>query len=57
MGESQNLSKEVLQASINEVEKGALKQKIDRVFKLHEVSVAHQYMEENKAVGKVVVKI
>jgi len=57
MGESKNLSKKLLQEFIDEVETGALQLNIDRVFKLNEVSTAHQYMEDNKAKGKVVVKI
>lgn len=57
MGESKNLSKELLQDFIDKVETGALKLNIDRVFKLNEVSEAHQYMEDNKAKGKIVVKV
>jgi len=56
MGESKNLSKELLQEFIDEVEKGNVNLKIDRVFKLYEVAEAHQYMEDNKANGKIVVK-
>ena len=57
MGESKNLSKELLQEFIDEVEKGALQLNIDTIFQLDEVSDAHQFMEDNKARGKVVVKI
>ncbi len=57
MGESKNLSKELLQDFIDEVEKGSIKLNIDRVFKLHEVAEAHQYMEDNRAKGKVVIEI
>ena len=57
MGESKNLSKELLQEFINEVEKGSIKLTIDKVFSLNEISDAHQYMEDNKAKGKIVVKI
>lgn len=57
MGESKNLSKKLLQDFIDEVERGALQLNIDKVFKLREVSAAHQYMEDNMAKGKVVVKI
>jgi len=57
MGESKNLSKESLQEFIDEVEKGSIKVNIDQVFKLDQVSKAHQYMEDNKAKGKIVVKI
>ncbi len=57
MGESNNLSKELLQDFINEVEKGVIKLNIDKVFKLDHVSKAHQFMEDNKAKGKIVVVI
>lgn len=57
MGESKNLSKELLQEFIDEVEKGNIKLNIDKVFQLSEVAEAHQYMEDNRAKGKVIVKI
>lgn len=57
MGDSKNLSKELLQDFINEVENGKIKLNLDSIFDLSQVAVAHQYMEENKAKGKVVVKI
>lgn len=57
MGESKNLSKELLQEFINEVENGTVKLNIDKTFQLNEVSDAHQYMEDNKSKGKIVVKI
>jgi NADPH2:quinone reductase len=56
MGESKNLSKELLQEFINEVEKGNIKLNIDKIFLLSEVANAHQYMEDNRAKGKVIVK-
>lgn len=55
MGESKNLSKELLQEFIDDVEKGNIKLNIDQVFQLDDVASAHQYMEDNKAKGKVVV--
>ena len=55
MGESKNLSKELLQDFINEVDNGTIKLKIDKVLNLDNVSKAHQYMEANLAKGKVVV--
>ncbi|MEQ8926141.1 MAG: zinc-binding alcohol dehydrogenase family protein [Fulvivirga sp.] len=55
MGESKNLSKELLQEFIEEVEKGNIRLNIDRVFDLEHVPEAHQYMEDNKAKGKLVV--
>jgi len=57
MGESKNLSKELLQEFINDVEKGNTKLNIDKVFRLDEVAKAHQYMEDNKAKGKIVVRV
>lgn len=56
MGESKNLSKELLREFITEVETGALRLDIDKVFQLEDVPIAHQYMEENNAKGKIVVK-
>jgi len=57
MGESKNLSKKLLQEFINEVEKGSIKLNIDKVFRLDDVAKAHEYMEDNKANGKLVVKV
>jgi NADPH:quinone reductase len=57
MGDSKNLSKELLQEFISEVEKGSVKLNIDRVFNLDQVAEAHRYMESNKAKGKIVVEV
>jgi NADPH2:quinone reductase len=57
MGESKNLSKALLQEFIDDVENGSIKLTIDKVFSLNQVSDAHHYMEDNKAKGKIVVKI
>ena len=57
MGESENLSKDLLQAFIDEVANGRIKLTIDRVFALAEVAQAHQYMEDNRAQGKIVVVV
>lgn len=54
MGEATNLSATSLQSFIDNVAKGAIKLPIDRVIQLDEVSEAHQYMEDNKAKGKIV---
>lgn len=56
MGESKNLSKGLLQDFIDSVEAGKIQLNIDRVFNLTEVAMAHQYMEDNSAKGKIVVK-
>ncbi|MGB5355171.1 MAG: zinc-binding alcohol dehydrogenase family protein [Eudoraea sp.] len=55
MGESKNLSKELLQDFIDEVESGNINLNIDKTFQLNEVAEAHQYMEDNRAKGKLVV--
>ena len=57
MGESKNLSKELLQEFIHEVEMGSITLNIDRVFNLDQVAEAHQYMESNNAKGKIVVEV
>lgn len=57
MGEWKNLSKVLLQEFIDEVEKGSIKLNIDTVFSLNEVPEAHQYMEDNRSNGKIVVRI
>lgn len=57
MGDSRNLSKELLQEFIDEVEKENIVLNIDRLFKLDQVAEAHQYMEDNKAKGKIVVRV
>ncbi len=56
MGEFKNLSKDLLQEFIDEVAKGTIKLTIDKVFRLDEVSRVHEYLEGNKAKGKIVVK-
>ncbi len=55
MGESENLTREALQDFINAVENGELALRIDRTFKLEEIVQAHEYMESNQAMGKLVV--
>jgi NADPH:quinone reductase-like Zn-dependent oxidoreductase len=45
----------VLQRIIVEVEAGAYRPNLDRVFGLDEIVAAHHYMEDNRATGKVVV--
>ncbi len=57
MGESNNLSKELFQEFIDHVEKGTIVLNIDKVYQLDEVAAAHQYMEDNNAIGKIVVTI
>ena len=57
MGESKNLDKNLLQEFITHVELGHIKLNIDSVFDLKQIVEAHQYMEDNKAKGKIVVRI
>ena len=45
----------VLQRIIRQVEDGACRPTIDRVFALDDIVTAHQYMEDNQATGKLVV--
>ncbi|GIF45644.1 NADPH:quinone reductase-like Zn-dependent oxidoreductase [Asanoa ferruginea] len=44
----------VLQRIIHEVEAGAYRPNVDRVFGLSDIVAAHRYMENNEATGKVV---
>lgn len=46
---------EPLSDLIKEVENGTIKVRIDKVFKLDEIVQAHEYLDSNKAVGKIVV--
>jgi len=57
MGESDNLSKQLLQDFIDEVENGRIKLNIDSIFQIDQIVEAHQYMESNLAKGKLVVEI
>jgi len=54
-GDAENLSSAMLQEFIDLIEKGKINLVIDRTFNLEEVPEAHQYMEDNKAKGKLVV--
>jgi NADPH:quinone reductase-like Zn-dependent oxidoreductase len=45
----------VLQRIIHQVEAGVYRPNIDRIFALDDLVVAHQYMENNQATGKLVV--
>lgn len=57
MGEAENLSKELLQDFIDNVAAGTISLNIDKVYQLDAVAEAHQYMEENRAKGKLVVVV
>jgi NADPH:quinone reductase-like Zn-dependent oxidoreductase len=45
----------VLQRIVHEVEAGAYRPNVDRVFDLADIVAAHRYMENNQATGKLVV--
>lgn len=47
----------VLGKVVHRVRSGVYQANVDRVFPLDEIVAAHQYMEDNRAVGKVVVRI
>lgn len=55
MGDTKNLSATSLQAFIDAVEQSAITLNIDKPFTLDEVAKAHEYMEANRAKGKLVV--
>ena len=57
MGDAANLNKERLQEFIDSVAKGDIKLNIDRVFGLENLVEAHQYMEDSKGKGKLVVVV
>jgi NADPH:quinone reductase-like Zn-dependent oxidoreductase len=46
---------EALRRIVREVESGVYRANVDRVFPLDQIAAAHQYMEEDRATGKVVV--
>jgi len=56
MGDSKNLSKDLLQDFIEEIESGTIKLNIHQVFKLDQIVEAHEIMESNLAKGKLVVE-
>jgi NADPH:quinone reductase-like Zn-dependent oxidoreductase len=45
----------VLRQVVHDVEAGVYRPNVDRVFGLDDIVAAHRYMENNEAVGKVVV--
>jgi NADPH:quinone reductase-like Zn-dependent oxidoreductase len=47
----------VLQRVVRAVEAGAYRPNLDRVFALDDIAAAHRYMEENRAAGKVVLRL
>ena len=57
MSDGDSLPKERLQEFIDRVAAGEINLNIDRVFSLDEIVEAHEYMENSKAKGKLVVQI
>jgi len=57
MGEVGNMNKDLLQDFIQAIEDGNIKLNIDKIFALDQMVEAHQYMESNRAKGKLVVVI
>lgn len=46
-----------LQQIVRGIEAGRLRLNLDRVFRFDDIAAAHQYMEENRATGKLVVTV
>ena len=51
------LTQEFYKNSIEKFNKRSLKPILDKVFDWKDVRIAHQYMEENKNAGKIVLRI
>lgn len=51
-----NLVREFTNNCLKDFENGALKPIIDKVYNLSEVAKAHQYIEQNANIGKIVLK-
>lgn len=56
-GGNNDLPPHLLQDFIHQIEQGKLKIQIDKVFSIDQIVEAHTYMENNKASGKLVVKV
>lgn len=56
-GGAQDMDMRELQNFVDDVARGLAKVNIDRIFQFHEIVEAHQYMEENRASGKLVVLV
>lgn len=52
-----NLSQELIQKTAHLFENGAIKPIIDTTFSFHEVKKAHDYMEANKNIGKIILTL
>ena len=56
-GGAQDMDMGELQKFVDAVARGRAKVNIDRIFQFHQIVEAHQYMEENRASGKLVVLV
>jgi NADPH:quinone reductase len=56
-GESDDVTPAQLQSFVDAVASGAIKIAIDRVFAFDDIVAAHRYMEDNRATGKLVVRV
>lgn len=56
-GDSRDITTEQLQDFVDAVARGAIHVAIDRVFDLNDIVAAHRYMEDNRATGKIVVRV
>ena len=56
-GDASNIDMGEMQTFAIDVVRGRARVNLDRTFQIHEIVVAHRYMEENRATGKIVVLI
>jgi tumor protein p53-inducible protein 3 len=52
-----NLTKEFTEVAMPYFEQGSIKPIIDTVFQIEEIAKAHLYMEENRNIGKIVLRV
>jgi len=56
-GEAKDIDMKALQKFVDDIVNDQIKINLDRVFKFDEIVEAHEYMEENRACGKLVVLV
>jgi NADPH:quinone reductase len=56
-GQAKDINMKALQEFVDDIAKNKIKVNLDRVFKFDEIVEAHQYMEDNRACGKLVVLV
>ncbi|WP_068676660.1 NAD(P)H-quinone oxidoreductase [Oceanobacillus sp. Castelsardo] len=52
-----NLTKEFAEIAMPYLERGSIKPIIDTAFSIEEVAKAHQYMEDNRNIGKIILQV